>query len=419
MDNRITINWSNFSQTITDKDGRNSRVINWNVPHALYKSTTPLTIGSFANPHAVIPADNFEIVDEEIIFDTKYYYRLSELRPGGEFFTDQVSIEIKHHILKFEAPFLACIEYDDSRTDAAGNIIPYTQLNLSRVDDDGNRKEVLKPEWFWTGKGRISEWLEFIVNDETIAIRERGTFSQHIKSIVTNKDRRNYPAGFLNGTTPVTSRAFYLGKDNIVEAPYWWAEWHDEVQINNPDSWHAFWASRFNSWDDTQDWYDEDWTTNQKTLTYDQRPYNNMNGPYNVSPYEHPITDLVLRARIGTSLSNGVYTGQMFIIEQGGWVQGSHNAIPRPGNSVGIGLGATLTFRNIRERMNSNSVLSFNFNGSNYTIPLTQLAGVNANDITLLETTIFNMIESAVGSLGPDAPEPNIDVSFGPRFDKL
>lgn len=422
--NSLTIDWSSFSQEITDKDGSNARTITWNVPHAVYKSDTPLDLDDIPNPHAVLSEDEFTYTDNELHFDIKYYYRLSELRPGGEFFTEQVTIEIKHHILKFEAPFLAQIEYGNARTDNAGNIVPYTRLNLSKVDDDGERVEVLKPEWFWDGNGRISEWVEIIVNDEPIEIRERGNFTNNIKNIVTNKDRRNYPAGKIDGVTPVTSRAFYLGRNNIVQAPYWWAEWHRDVRENNPSTWHSFWMNRFNEWDDTQDWYNEDWTTDERTILYENRPHNRMYGPYSVERYQHSITDLILRARIGTTLSNGVYTGNKFVTNPNNpderiWVNGVYDAIPRPGNSIGVGLGATLTFRQIRQGMTPESKLSFVFEGTHYEIVLEEIRDISVNNINLLTSKLFEIINNEVGMLDEDAPEPNISVSFGPRFDNL
>lgn len=411
----LTIDWNRLVQDITDIDGTNKREMNWNLPHAVYKRETPMDdIGSIGNPQAMIDEDVFIYEDNYVTYDTVYYYRLSEMRPGGEFFTDQVKLQVKLHILKYEAPYLANIDYNEGERDGVGNLIRYDVFNLDEVDDSGNPVQILKPEWFWEGIGRISEWLEFIVNDVTIDIRMRGTFNRNLKTITLAEDRRNYPAGMV-GKTPIMSSSIALGANNLVQTPYWWAEWHKEVVPTDPESWHNFWLSRMGVWDDTADWYDKDWATREETVNYPDRPHNHMYDTSYVEPYEPTIRDLVIRANIGTELTDGQFTGEYYDMDTGSMESGTILGIPRPGNQAGVGLGATLTFKNVRRGIKDGASISFRYEGDLYVITITGIPTYTSNDEadkSRLET-LFN---GAIGTVPANADELFITVSFGPNF---
>lgn len=414
----ITIDWNNLSQEITDIDGTNPREMHWNVPHAVYKSETPLDdLAALGSPQAILDLDTFQYVDEYVTYDKTYYYRLSEMRPGGEFFTEQVKILVKLHILRYEAPYLANIEYNDSKRDGNGNLVRYEQFDLTELDDDENVIEVIRDEWYWNGTGRISEWLEFIVNDVTIDIRMRGTFDRSLKTIIHNEDRRNYPAGKI-GTMPVMSTSVSLGRDNLVQTPYWWAEWHENVKANDPLTWHNFWESRMGIWDDTEEWYERDWTTKEETVEYDGRPHDHMMDAGNVAPYEPEIRDLVLRANIGTTLINGQYTGEYFNADTGEDEMGTVLGIPRPGNSAGVGLGATLTFKNVRRGLKNGATIRFRYENVNYSVTITGLPNFDPNDERMKEV-LEQQLNAPIGTIPDGAAEPFIAVSFGPLFHVL
>ncbi len=411
----ITIDWNALTQQITDIDGSNPREIHWNVPHAVYKSETPMDdVSILGPPQAILPDTQVQWLDDEVTYDIIYYYRLAELRPGGVHFTEQVKIQVKHHILKYEAPYLANLEYDGGIRDANGNLVKMTQLNLEDKDASGNPLQTLRSEWFWDGEGRISEWLEFIVNDETIDIRLRGTFDNKLKTIVLNEDRRNYPAGKI-GDMPVMSSSISLGRDNLVQTPYWWAEWHENVDVTTPETWHTFWKSRFGVWDDTEAWYGTDWTTNPNTIEYKDHPIVNMKDEATVIPYDGGVTDLVLRANKDASLDEGRYTGEVYnpITEE--MEMGTVLGIPRPGNKAGVGLGATLSFKQVRRGLYNGATISFKYNGTNYSVTITGVPSYDPNDEEM-KRILQAQLNAVIGPIPPGADEPFIAVSFGPRF---
>lgn len=406
---RLTIDWSSLDLEISRPSG-GSRKIDWNVPHAIYKDTKPLDDPSqLGRPHVIIEEEKFTWTDTFVAYDTPYYYRLSELLPGGEYFSDPIKVEVKLHILKYETPYLANIAYNNSAKSESGELLQYITFDLSKRDSDGDQVEVIKNEWYWDGTGRISEWLEILVNDTPRVIRTRSDFQASIHNFSTTKDRRNYVAGMLN-TMPVRSRAYYDKDGEVQQAPYWWREWHDNVNTRVPESWHEFWEERREHFDDSWQWYDSEWKSNPSIRPYDTEVLHSMHAT-SIAPFYPTREDLILRARINTTLSNGS------IVSSGDTVTG----VPREGSNAGVGLGATLTMSKALDSIRDGATLTFDYNARTYSIVLNGVSGAaSAHDYDLLtdimSTQINDHIISQIGDVPPDVSESHIDVSFGPVF---
>lgn len=407
----LEINWTSFTQRITDLDGTNPRTINWDVPHAVYKSLTPLDdLQNMGSPQAIIPKNEFIYTDPFVDFDTTYYYRLSELRPGGESFTEQVKIHIKHHILNFDAPYRANEEYRPVWYDTMGMPVRLETLDLTKEDENGNPIEVLKDEWKWDGVSKVSEWLEFIINNETIAITMRNKldekeWKQVLKTVVTMDDRRNYPAGNI-GDNPFMDSEISLGVNNVVEVPNWWNEWSTDVDTFDPKSWHDFWFAKFGVWAGVQNWYNNDWMVGGKNVTYDARPFLHMWDETPVDPFVHPVTDIILVAK------KMHYLERAFYRVSGNEIQG----IPYPKNFGTAGWGEKVIFRKVKDTLSNNARLRFTFDEKDYEVVLNGIDGLSDDQ---LKASIQQQINDViVADLGP-SNEPYITVDFGPFLNDI
>lgn len=122
----VVISWrplANKMKAQGSPPGSAGSCTNYDVPHAIYRSTSPISTSSPPEPLAIVPASQTYYVDNnDVQYNVTYYYRVSELLYGGEKFTDEpIKIRTERRILHPDADKMAAALFSRNNVQKAIN----------------------------------------------------------------------------------------------------------------------------------------------------------------------------------------------------------------------------------------------------------------------------------------------------------
>lgn len=285
----IIFDWTRLSLVPrVERDGRDDILgpeVIWDCPHAIYRSVGS-EITNFDNPYIIVPKNQSSFVDEETQPDTEYYYQISELRPGGEYFTDKYTrlrYEFKTLNITYRGsgsapswPFDLVRRRNRFTNRTFTVAVPRTTLE---PDDVLGNDGILWDDWVYSGEGTPREFIIIYLDGRLLRARQKsGSVSIFCDTQKVDYDLRNYEPPrimssddwylprhrFGTGTTEGIS-----GDDFIWVAhrprPEWWDDYANSVTDGDTNSWHSFWNSRMGLDDnrrnsrDNSEWYNDTW----------------------------------------------------------------------------------------------------------------------------------------------------------------
>lgn len=293
-DVNIIIDWrafigrprKSFRDFYDNLDWRYGPQVSWDVPHKIYRSLTPMDVNNMPVPHQVVPKLSSHYVEEDAPLETEIFYRVGEMRVGGELLADkETKIFMKSYTLNvsyksferatFSDPVNAPAECTSEvfetlsgeyycTIEADAPVIPRSRENGLMVIEDKHMNPLgeVWNDWLYTGRGTPTEYLFIWIDDMLFGGYPRYTGRNLLV------DTQNLAYSIRDYEPPrKTSNDAYLTCNDTYGCDYeggipklqdWWPDYRDAVVTTNyPDSWHEFWVPRL---DTDRDWYDRYWT---------------------------------------------------------------------------------------------------------------------------------------------------------------
>ncbi len=279
--------------------------INWDVPHAIYRTTSPMDINNPPSPYQVLTEYDSIFVDDNFELEKDFYYYVSELRPGGEYFTNKhTKLFVKEVTFNIDFKSFRKVNFStpsDAPSECSSGVFMESgsERNSSKpyyctifksapsfpITDSGypltsfgvDVAPVIHDEWFYTGEGIPRKYLLAYVDDVfKMAILRSPDVTRTLDTQSVDYDIRNYPppkkdsgAYFsirdrFNGVTGKLPNSGFPSYGINQLRPEWWDEYPSQVDNNNPATWHSFWRNRPGNDNrlnprDNNTWYNDTW----------------------------------------------------------------------------------------------------------------------------------------------------------------